>query len=240
MSCTKFKKNNELTKAEKIINYLEIIENEIKNTESSIQLLGIIYKYAADNNRIELLKTTTNKLESLNLRCIEDNKQRIKNLSNSLNNQVLKNVKESFQSKINSDKRRFIIVLSILLITFILFIYLKNKKNRLRREKLITDKNNQIVEKDQKNLQQNIDFQNAKIKNLHYNLSLKVETEKAFLENLKIVKKTKNKTGEELIKELLFQVNNLVHIDNRNVEIMAENDFQNKIFIEKLAQLHPI
>lgn len=235
-----YQKLSEPVKAKGIISYLISIEQNIKSTESKKQLLNIFIRYASDYNDYPLLEKTSEKLTALNLIYDKENKQRIKDISNSLNNQVIKSIEEGFELKIRSDHRKnLILTLIVVVIALMGLFYFKIKKDRLQEQKILSEKSNEILERDRKILQQNIDFQNSKIQHLHHNLSLKIETEKAFYENLKNAKKTQNIPAEEIIKDLFIQVNSLMQIDNRNVEMMAENDYQNKIFVENLSALHP-
>ena len=95
---------------------------------------------------------------------------------------------------------------------------------------LLLESNREILEKD-------ILLQRGKIKNLHMNLNLKIETEKAFLENLKKIKKSKNIDAEETVKDLFFKINNLLQIDEKNT--VNESSAENKEFMEKLSAIFP-
>lgn len=109
----------------------------------------------------------------------------------------------------------------------------KKKDELLEKEKIILERSKEILEKD-------LQLQKEKVKNLHLNLNLRTETKKAFLENLKKIKKTKNIEPEEVIKDLQFKINNLIQLDKKNNELINESSLENKLFMDKLSENFPI
>lgn len=69
---------------------------------------------------------------------------------------------------------------------------------------------------------------------------MKIETEKTFLEKLRKVKKSKDASAEQMIKDMLFQVNKLIKIDNKHYATLTENDAETAKFIERLSVLYPV
>ncbi|WP_164976721.1 helix-turn-helix transcriptional regulator [Chryseobacterium sp. CH21] len=103
------------------------------------------------------------------------------------------------------------------------------KKNRAERE----------VDQSKKALLENsIELQEQKIKALHRNLSLKMDTEKLFLENIKNLKNSKENTDVAL-KDLQLKVNNLIQIDKRNFGLMNDHGIESDIFQNKLSEEFP-
>ena len=89
-------------------------------------------------------------------------------------------------------------------------------------------------------LEKDLQLQKEKVKNLHLNLNLRTETQKAFLENLKKIKKTKNIEPEEILRDLQFKINNLIQLDNKDNELINESSLENKLFMDKLSENFPI
>lgn len=109
----------------------------------------------------------------------------------------------------------------------------KKKDELLEKEKIILETSKEILEKD-------LQLQKEKVKNLHLNLNLRTETQKAFLENLKKIKKTKNIEPEEILRDLQFKINNLIQLDNKDNELINESSLENKLFMDKLSENFPI
>jgi len=109
----------------------------------------------------------------------------------------------------------------------------KKKEELLEKEKIIFENSKEILEKD-------LQLQKEKVKNLHLNLNLKTETQKAFLENLKKLKKTNNIEPEEILKDLQFKINNLIQLDKKDNELINESSLENKLFMDKLSEQFPI
>ncbi|WP_435525440.1 hypothetical protein [Chryseobacterium indoltheticum] len=109
----------------------------------------------------------------------------------------------------------------------------EEKEELAEKEKIIFETSKEILEKD-------LQLQKEKVKNLHLNLNLKTETQKAFLENLKKIKKTKNIEPEEILRDLQFKINNLIQLDNKDNELINESSLENKLFMDKLSERFPI
>lgn len=107
-----------------------------------------------------------------------------------------------------------------------------NIRKRSKKEKKFLEDNKKILEDD-------IQYHKGKIENLHLNLSLKTKTERAFLENLRKLKKRKNIDVEETVKDLYFKTNNLLEIDKKNSDLVGESSTEEKLFIKKLSALFP-
>ena len=82
-------------------------------------------------------------------------------------------------------------------------------------------------------------LQEEKIRNLHLNLNIKQETAKAFLEKIKKARKARSDNSEEILKDLYFELNNLINIDKRNIDFTDENTKENKNFVKKLSEEYP-
>lgn len=101
--------------------------------------------------------------------------------------------------------------------------------------------NEKIVLENKKNtLEEDILFQKEKIKELQQKLNLKIETEKAILEDLKKIKKTNCvKSQQETLKDLFVKANNFMNIDKKSQNISFECDTKNQEFLMKLKTLYP-
>lgn len=220
------------TKQTYIINYLQEKESDFKNAENKIFLNEILlqhYLAIRDSHNIEL---TANKLIKLNHQFDKTNSKNIQNISYLLNNHILNKVTDKYNDQIDYQKRKIlysVIIICVICIFFCAFIYVMKKKQKLTLE---LEMNKKLL------LEKNIEFQEEKIKALHINLSLKMEMEKIFMENIKKIKDSRE-DSEKIAKDLHLKVTNLMQIDKRNSHLMHNFDIEGKLFIDKLTNLFP-
>lgn len=230
---SKTEKNNQL------IAYSRTIEPNLRITNNKIIIADLLLKhYFGTNNKVEEQKYI-NKLVELNLQHEREWNTENRKITDILNKKIISDIDSKNREKIQDQRKKYFwIVLTSLLasaILVILFIALRNKR---KREKLLFEKEKLIEKQNKIILENNIKVQNEKIKNLHLNLNLKNQTEKAFLQKLKTMRKSP-KNVDEMMKDLYFNMHNLLQIDKKNTEFTEESYLQNKIFIEKLKTEFP-
>lgn len=218
---------------------LEVLPN-LKSTKDKIIVCELLQKYYSKNNDLNNLKLFSEKLKNFNTVYDEETARNLDNVSDILNGYIIKSINQKYDFEIEWQKRKnilLIVLVILLVIVFIRTILKIIKKNRVDRSLLQDEKD--ILESNYEDLEKDMQLHKGKIKNLHLNLNLKNETEKAFLENLKKIRKSKNIDAEETVKDLFFKINNLLHIDEKNDELISESFEQNKQFMEKLSHLFP-
>lgn len=225
------------TDENKIIESLKIIEPKIKKVEDKIILTKLIKDYYLRNNNYKDFKGVSMKLAELN---DEQDHLAQKELSKTVDAIDSYIIKEINKEKEHEKKKNAFLMFTLVLI-FVIFIgsivilrmRKKKKEDLIEKEKIILETSKKILEKD-------LQLQKEKVKNLHLNLNLRTETQKAFLENIKKIKKTKNIEPEEIVRDLQFKINNLIQLDKKNNELISESSLENKLFMEKLSERFPI
>lgn len=161
-------------------------------------------------------------------------------LNEILNSTIINSINQKYDYKIHSQKVRtlWIILISIVIISFLIYFVISTVKKR-KIENEINSQQKIISEQNELILQQNVKIQDEKIKNLHLNLNLKQETAKAFLEKIKKARKSNINDPENILKELYFDLNNLVHIDKKNDNYIEESTSENQNFVKKLSEEYP-
>ena len=115
---------------------------------------------------------------------------------------------------------------------FIVFVAYRSKKKSRLQDDFIQNQNKLLLENENK-------LQQEKITNLAINLTLKKNTEKAFLAKINELKKKNNSGVEQVIKDLQFSVSNLLNIDKKLIHSTIEADDIHHDFKISIAKLHP-
>ncbi|UTX48885.1 hypothetical protein [Chryseobacterium sp. MA9] len=237
---TLYTTTNNTIKLRELITFLINNQYKLESLVDKIETNKIIQLYYSNNNDIKNLKYFSKKLIELNEEYNEKSKQNLSETSDLLNNYVIKNVNQKYDYQ---KKKSFLLILLVLLfsLAIIIFIYtIINIRRNSKKEKEIAEKQKIILNNKKEILQQGLKIQAEKINSLYLSLNLKIETEKAFLESLKKIKKQKNTDPEEIFKDLLLKVNNLLQIDRRNYDLINESSLQNELFINKLSDKFPM
>lgn len=229
--------NHERNKIGNIIDSLSIIEPYLSLPSEKITLNELAQEYYANIDDHKNFGKTSKKLVTLNKEQNELTKKELK-----INFEIADNyiIKIANKQTVEQQRKNQLILISVgllFIIFLIIIISLIQQKNK--REKILTQ-SKIIAENEKKILEQNIELQQQKIRNLHLNLNLKTETEKAFLDNLKKIKKSKNIDTEEILKDLQFKINNLIFIDKKNNNVINESSLENRMFMEKLSAKFPV
>lgn len=235
-----YSETGETEKKSRIISYLSGIEPKLKNVSDIYKSTEIIKNYYANLNDLKNLKYFSKKLDSLHVVTEQKNKENFNKNSDMLTGYMVKSIDYKYNDEISAYKRNIWIVVTVSILLVIIFIQIiLSARNKSRREKIIAQNQKIIFEKNRKILESDIKLYEEKVQNLHLNLHLKTETEKAFLENLKNLKKSKNIDAEEVIKDLQFKINNLLQINKKNYDFMDDSSEENKKFMESLARKFP-
>lgn len=231
---------HQVAKEKEVVGRLLNILPQLKTSESKIYTLEALYKYYLRTHDFENIKLYSQKLIDLNNDYREENAKEMDNTLDILNIYTIKNINQKYTEKIASQRRRNILLTLVIVILIIVFIKIVlTIRNKTKKEKKALEKEKLLLEDDKKDLEDGINKQEGKIKNLYMNLSLKIETEKAFLENLKKIKRSKNIDPEETVKDLYFKTNNLLQIDKKNESLVSESSIENKLFMKRLSEKHP-
>ncbi|MBB6329137.1 DNA-binding CsgD family transcriptional regulator [Chryseobacterium sediminis] len=232
--------NGQKENQKKIIDYLKNIEPKLDNTSVKIETNEIYQKYYSNNNDLQQLKTVAENLIKLNTAFNDEKDKSMTEISDMLNNEIIKSVDDKYQYEVKAQKRKsmFFIILALISVLLFILIFL-NIRYRIKKERLLRGKEKELLENKKKLLEQNINFQEEKIKNLHQNLNLKIETEKVFLDNLRKIRKSQSTDSEQMMKDLFLKMNNLIQIDKKNNDLLNESSLENKQFLNKLKELYP-
>ncbi|SHF79352.1 tetratricopeptide repeat protein [Chryseobacterium sp. OV279] len=235
-----YKFTGQKEKQKQIVDKLIHIEPLLKDTFNKITACEIVQKYYSDNNDLEPLKDISKKLVLLNHKFDDENRKSIQKTSDLLNKNLISSIHEKYEYELRIQKKKTILTITIcfLLIVIIVLIALNiwtNKKSEIKD----AEKQREILETNKKVLEQDVLFQKEKIKNLYQNLNLKIETEKAFLQNIKKIKRSSDTNSEQIFRDLHLKVSKLIQIDKKNDTFIIESSTENKIFLEKIEHNYP-
>ncbi|MDN5479511.1 MAG: hypothetical protein L0G39_21510 [Chryseobacterium sp.] len=224
-----------------IVDYLLHTEPLLTDTYHKIMVNEIVQKYYSANNDIQRLKEVSGKLVMLNHEFDDENSENIQKTSDLLNKNVIKSINERYDYEIKiHQKKQFLTLLMCCLIVITIALIALNIWTTKKSEKKDAEKQREILEAKKRVLEKDILFQNEKIKNLHQNLNLKIETEKAFLQNIKKIKKSADADSEQILRDLHLKVSKLIQIDKKNDDFVNESSNESKMFLGKLEVLYPV
>ncbi|WP_152909180.1 tetratricopeptide repeat protein [Chryseobacterium sp. Hurlbut01] len=223
-----------------IINYLKDSEKKPADFDTRLIISETLLNYYFENRNYSEAKIYHFKILKIKDDIIADNREIMGDLNEILNSTIINSINQKYDYKIHSQKVRtlWIILISIVIISFLIYFVISTVKKR-KIENEINSQQKIISEQNELILQQNVKIQDEKIKNLHLNLNLKQETAKAFLEKIKKARKSNINDAENILKELYFDLNNLVHIDKKNTSYVEESTSENQIFVKKLSEKYP-
>ncbi|MBL1220630.1 hypothetical protein JET18_07255 [Chryseobacterium sp. L7] len=231
----------QLSEQKKVVDHLLRIEPQLTDTYSKITVNEIVQKYYYSSNAdIQLLKEVSKKLIVLNHTFDDENRESIQKTSDLLNKNLISSINDKYGYEIKAHKRKVLLTIMIccLLVVIIglIALYIWTKKKSERKD---AEKQREILEANKKILERDILFQKEKIKNLYQNLNLKIESEKAFLQNIKKIKRSADNDHEQILRDLHLKVGKLIQIDKKNDVFVHESSSENKIFLSRLEQLCP-
>ncbi|KMQ69495.1 hypothetical protein ACM39_00015 [Chryseobacterium sp. FH2] len=218
---------------EELIEFLSGKQDAPTTLSDKIQINRMLQSYYGANNDLQKLKIFSANGIKLNE---EYNSQLVKNqieTSDLLNSYIVKNANQKY---IYEKKRNISLILIITLSVILSIVIINNIISRNKKERELIKKQKIILEDSKKLLEQDIEIQEQKLKNLYLGFNLKIEMEKAFLDSLKSTKRNKEQDIEQVLKDLLLKLTNLIQIDKRNYDLKAESSLQNELFIKRLSK----
>ena len=235
-----YKADHNQNKISSLISFLENIKHKSPDHQTSLYIYEILLNHNFENKNYEQAKQYHFKVLAIKDSIIADNKKAMNDLGNTLNKTIIKNTNQKYDYQIQAQRRQtqWIIFISIIIITSLVFFYI-SIKNKIKKNTEISNQQKIITDQKEFILEQNLKIQDEKIKNLHLNLNLKQETAKAFLEKIKKARKSNTNNSDDILKNLYFDLNNLVHIDKRNTDFTEESISENKNFVKKLSEAYP-
>ena len=224
-----------------IIDYLKNSEKKSPDFDTRLLISETLTDYYFNLKNYNEAKVYHFKTLQIKDEMIADNKEMMGYLNEALNKTIIKNINQKYDNEIHSQKvqRSWIILIGIIIISFLTYFFISTFKKR-KIEKEMNAQQKTISDQKELILQQNLKLQEEKIRNLHLNLNIKQETAKAFLEKIKKARKSNLNNPESILKELYFDLNNLINIDKRNIDFTEQNSVENQNFIKKLSEQYPI
>lgn len=224
-----------------IIDYLKNSEKKTSDFNTQLFASEILTDYYFNLKNYNEAKVYHFKTLQIKDEIIANNRKMMEYLNEVLNKAIIKNINQKYDNEIHSQKvqRSWIILISIIIISFLTYFFISTFKKR-KIEKKMNAQQKIISEQKELILQQNLKIQEEKIRNLHLNLNIKQETAKAFLEKIKKARKSNLNNPESILKELYFDLNNLINIDKRNIDFTEQNSVENQNFIKKLSEKYPL
>lgn len=235
-----YKESNHMDKIQGILDIINAVEPNLKDVADKIEVDEIIQSYYAYVGNDAKLKELSFKLMGLHEKQDKESEKNFANVSNMLNDYIIKNINQRYMHKLEDQKtrNRFMFISALLVLIIFCFIFV-NIRNKYRKDKELAIKEKIILQKTKTILENNIKLQEDKISSLHLNLNLKIETEKEFFEQIKKMKRSKNIDAEKTISDLYFKINNLIQIDKKNYDLINESSLENKQFVDKLSAMFP-
>lgn len=234
---------NEFSHQEKLKNLvsnIRAIEDSTVVTQNKLILVELLQDYYFKVNNKAESEVYIKKMIQLNQQVHKEWYEQNKMVTDILNKKILEDIDIKNKIEIENHKKKdfwlFVTSFLLTLIFIILFLFIRNKRHK---DKKLYEKEKEIVLQKKRLLQQDLELQNEKVKNLQLNLSLKSQTEKSFLNRLKNMRKTQSNV-DDVLKELYFNIHNLLEIDKKNEIALDENVIQNKEYIEKLKSRFPM
>lgn len=236
-----YKSDQNTGKMNGIIDYLKNSEKKSTDFDTRLLISETLTDYYFNLKNYNEAKVYHFKTLQIKDEMIADNKEMMGYLNEALNKTIIKNINQKYDNEIHSQKvqRSWIILIAIIIISFLTYFFISTFKKR-KIEKEMNAQQKIISEQKELILQQNLKLQEEKIRNLHLNLNIKQETAKAFLEKIKKARKSNLNNPESILKELYFDLNNLINIDKRNIDFTEQTSVENQNFIRKLSEQYPL
>ncbi|MBI1835851.1 MAG: tetratricopeptide repeat protein [Flavobacteriia bacterium] len=237
-------------KINQVVSKIEYLEKKINLASQFPSLTEALYNYYYENGMREkafiISKHLFKKLNNysnwnikqsnvLNEILYRDKLAHMKNDARSQKIILKKTIEEKRKSQLITI---IVIIVGILLLVLALLIFITIRKNAYKNS-LIHQQQSEIETNRNKILENEIRHHQDNIANMAMILTLKTETEKAFLTKINLLKRKKNIDPEQTIKDLQLSVSNLINIDKKIINTEIESDEVNKLFKNTLLDLHP-
>jgi biopolymer transport protein ExbB/TolQ len=150
-------------------------------------------------------------------------------------NSTFKNEEIIFSKELQQKKIiNYSITIFTILLSFSLLYILKQRNLKLKNIELINKQTSEIDNAKRTIVEKELKLKKEMVSNLSIFLNLKTETEKAFLKNIKDLKRKKDQDPENIFRELQTSVISLMNLDKANLEILSTIDQENTDLIEKI------
>lgn len=228
-------------KLKKIITQLEYINSQfITDNKYKIYIAKILLNYYQTQKNLEKSKYYSEKIVDYNHALEEENQEKIKVISDIAHKSIIENINEKSNVELqNAKRKKNLVIASIIFTLFFLGYILEFYFTKRKKDAEIEILNQEKVEATKELLEQQVKSQEERIKNLHLNLNIKKETEEAFLEKIKKVRKSKTNDTEKILRELFVDMKNIANIDKKNFNFEIESERGGKCFKLALAEKFP-
>lgn len=240
-----YTQEKEAQKVIELVRLVQEIENKMVNKNDQFNCAKLLYAYYDDQNDLIHIKEYADKIIQAKA-FVADSIQRNSNeLNNILYSQEIKHLKHQFKSNqqllestVKSKRYTTWFLIVFFSLISIIFILLYMERNRtIRKNEVIQKQKDELEENKRVILENEIKLKQEKITSLALNLSIKKETEKAFLHKIREIKRKRSIEIESVLIDLQQQVSNLLSIDSKNNETIS--DEENQKFSKYLKELHP-
>lgn len=228
-------------KLKKIITQLEYINSQfITDNKYKIYIAKILLNYYQTQKNLEKSKYYSEKIVDYNHALEEENQEKIKVISDIAHKSIIENINEKSNVELqNAKRKKNLVIASIIFTLFFLGYILEFYFTKRKKDAEIEILNQEKVEATKELLEQQVKSQEERIKNLHLNLNIKKETEEAFLEKIKKVRKSKTNDTEKILRELFVDMKNIANIDKKNFNFEIKSERGGKCFKLALAEKFP-
>lgn len=226
---------------------ITFFEKHSKSLQVKNEYIKLLYDSYLKRNDAEGIKKYSQKLIQNNQILTDSIVKNSESLNNAIFSQKIKHLKNQFKSKdkllettIRAKRTSTIFLILIFSsISLIIFILYSVKVRNARKNELIYAQEQELENNKRIILENELKLKQEKITNFAINLNIKKETENAFLQKLKDIRRKKNVDPETIIKELQFSVSNLINIDQKNIASQNEIEHESTKFISSLKTKHP-
>ncbi|MGV3609894.1 MAG: tetratricopeptide repeat protein [Fluviicola sp.] len=242
-----YEKSGDQTNYTKTLSRLKQLETGVKDTTFSISFTEVLLEYYTQKQqKQEMLYYSKRYIERFQF---VSNQDRV--INERLNAMI-------YQAQIKSSRRKFVlekrilqdsidakrnttwwIIIVFTLVTSLLILVYFNRLRQGKKNELIAAQQVQLEENKRRLLENEVKLKQEKISKMSISLSLKRETEEAFLKKLKEIKRKKNPDIEATIIDLQLSISNLLQIDQKTTFQNDESDLEFKFCRQKLKEKHP-
>jgi len=209
------------------------------------ELLLKYYKTIGDKNRT---LSVLEEMMELQQKIKEDDQKKTNKInstfySNKIDfiNSKFKNEELLFNNELKQKKTiNYTIILFSILIGFSLLYLLKQRNLKLKNIELTNRQTIEIENAKRIIVEKELKLKKEMVANLSIFLTIKTETEKAFLKKLKELKGKKNQDAEDIFRELQNNIIALMNLEKLNLEILNTVELDNADIIEKINLKFPV
>lgn len=242
------------TAAEKLIQKTEsycgsIQEFNSSKTSEPLLLEALKLYYSKTNNPSKELRVSNeiNKRQKSYVNYILNRKEKLNEMM--VNTQLsqfeseVENQKIEFEKSENQRKSmNWILTLTLIIVLIVLIVsiyFARLKRREIEKDSIILKQNSSILENKSQLLEREIGFQNERLDHMSQILTIKKETEQAFLGKINELKRNQTTNPEQAIRELQITVSSLLNLDEKMKSSKITNDENIQRFKQNLKLAHP-